>query len=525
MNTETPKSLREVASGAASLMETPNPTPTKQDPDEATIVVAPPQSHPVEKSAENNPPIQEDPVPQPIPVATGLSQEALETPAVAIDQNGTTTPVSTLRDEQIEMLRELTPDMPEEERMTKGLPILREFESILKELVMNGLTLEEAKVGATNRVKRNIGAMYEEYKTENPDIGVITIDKTSDTNDLGLTADEHRKLERVKKIRLITIEDADLKNIKIERPDEKHKADYIKNIENSLSKYSVPLPMLGDFVTFRGAQIVQMANAVNYEDARLDEVVNTKASLIYDKLTGGSILKKYDETGKASLTYSEFINKFAYQDIDIALFGILCASSMEESSTSMTCPDCKHVWDAQYSVKNLLTHDKISDEYKSRIELILANKGNEVTMRGIYDSARAARRYKSPFSGNIYDVSYPTVARAINLFKRIDQKDSTMVYIAAIGLYLSRILVYNEARDSYIEVLASEIDMMLDTLRDLSNNDMQMLSTEINKTMIYQPTFAIKAKCPSCGKDLAPEVGIEQLVFLTAQDSMVAIGN
>src|SRR5699024_458620 len=123
---------------------------------------------------------------------------------------------------------------------------------------------------AMNRVKNNIKDDYAKYMEENPNLGVITIDKTQDTNDLSLTTEEHKKLEKVHKIRLIMVEDADLANITIERPDEEHKADYVKSIDGSVSKYSVPLPMMGDFVTFKGAQIIQMVNIINYEDARID---------------------------------------------------------------------------------------------------------------------------------------------------------------------------------------------------------------------------------------------------------------
>src|SRR5699024_339246 len=146
------------------------------------------------------------------------------------------TNINELRQEQIDILNEIAPDMPEDEKNEKCIPIINKFESIMEDLIVNfGLTPEKAKTGAVNRIKNELRGVYEEYKQEHPDVGVITIDKSNtDINDLALSADEHAKLERVKKIRLIMVEDTELANITIERPDEKHLSDYVKTIEGSV---------------------------------------------------------------------------------------------------------------------------------------------------------------------------------------------------------------------------------------------------------------------------------------------------
>jgi len=471
----------------------------------------------------------------PTPSMVGLTPEMINAQS-SVDlksmgiQNGSSVKTNmsneqTLRDEQLAMLAELAPEMPEEERIKRCTPLLNEFEKIMKDLIVNfGLSPEDAKTGAMNRVKNNIRDNYEEYMKENPNLGVITIDKTQDANDLSLTTEEHQKLERVKKIRLVMVEDADLANITIERPDEKHKSDYVKSIDGTVAKYSVPLPMLGDFVAFKGAQIIQMVNIINYEDARIDEIINNKASLIYEKLVDGSILKKFNNNrNNDKMTYMEFINKFPYQDIDMALYAIVCASAMEESSTSLTCESCSHTWDHKYNIKSLLKLDDLSEYYKDRVDKIIANKGNDAVLRQMYDDRRKARRYRSPFTNNVYDMSYPTVARATNLLKRINQEDNVMSYISAIALYLSRILIYNPKKNSYIEINADETDLMLETMQTLTNDDMNMLASQIRDDFFYRATFAMDVECPSCHKKSTLPLNIENLIFLMAQDSMVEI--
>ena len=469
----------------------------------------------------------------PVPSAIGLDDETLNSPMTntkftPMTEAGVESPTyqeTAIPTNHMDMLAEIMPDLSIEERLEIAKPFLGTRDSIVKDLILNmGFTREEAAIGADNQLRKKITEAYNEHKNNKEDeIGIVTIDKTTDINSLGLTKEEHMKLEKVKKVRLVVMEDADLANIKIERPNEEHKADYVKSIEGSLSRYAVPMPMLGDFVSFKGAQLVQLVNAVNYEDARIDEVISTKASLIYEKFMGGVVVKKYDYDGKNIMSYNEFANKFAYQDIDMALYGILCASSMEENSTSLTCNYCSHQWVQSYNLKSLLKLDDISTDFKERVDSILRFKSNDIEMRKLYEQKRKASRYKSPFTNNIYDLSYPTIARATNMLKRVDSDDTVMTYLSAIALYLSRVLVYNAEKDSYIEITADETPLLLDAMKTISNEDVNMLAKQVRDEMYYAPQFILHSKCPSCGRESDIPIGIENLIFLIARDSMVEI--
>ena len=483
-----------------------------------------------------NPDPAENGMPAPVPVSTGLDDSALDSsipkellkdgprndtndPSTMpvydrYEDNGDFTP------DQKALIDELLTNLDENEKADFARKVFDGFSTQVRDAVMVGLSQKEAFQSAVNMVRKRFTEENDAHATARAD---IVINKGDDPNGLGLTPEEHEKLERTKKVRLVLIEDQDLAHIKIERPSEQHKADYVRSIEGSLSKYQIPLPMLGDFITVKGAQIVQLINAINYDDSSLDEIINTKASLIYEKLIGGSILRRYDSEGKSTMSYQEFINKFAYQDIDIALYGILCASSMEETATSLTCQSCSHVWDQPYKLQSLLKLDHIAERYKDRVETILSNKSNDIALMKLYEDQRKARRYKSPFTSNIYDMSYPTVARAINLLKRIDQNDPVMTYVSAIGLYLSQVLVYNDSKESYVPVTAEETDLLLDVLQSLPNKDMEMLANQVRSDLFYEAKFEMPATCPSCHKTAQIPLGIENMVFLMARDSMVEI--
>ena len=425
---------------------------------------------------------------------------------------------------QMKLVVEHLKDVPSEQyyEITKDL-----FSGVETELTLMitqaHLSVNAAQKASYNRVIAELDQINEVYKREHPERASIIIDKTQDVNDLGLTSEEHAKLEKAKKVRLVLLEDVDLANIEFEHPPENHVADYIKSIEGSLAKYSVPLPMLGDFISLKGAQIVQMYNIVRWDDSKVDEILNTKASLIYDKLIGGSVLTKFNEFGENRMSYMEFINKFPYNDVDMAIFGILCASSLEESSTSITCQHCQHTWMEPYNLKNLLRLDNVPESIKERTDEILKNKTNGEALRKLYEEKRRVKRYQSPFTKNVYDLSYPTVARALDLLKRVDANDEVASYYSAMALYFNQIGIYNSRTGKYVSVPAEKPDLVLDTLKTLSNEDMNLIANKISEDFLYRPEFLIEVTCPSCGKVARIPLEIDNLIFLKAQDSVVEI--
>lgn len=365
----------------------------------------------------------------------------------------------------------------------------------------------------------------EEKKEEPPTEAVITIDKTTDVGSLGLTKEEHEKLEKSKVIKLIVMEDVELSTIEIERPDEKHRANYIKNIEGSVPRYSLPMPSLGDFITFKGAQFAQLINMVNFEDATLDEEISTKASFIYDRFLDGCIMHKKNEYNKTILSYEDFINKFPYRDMDMALYGILCASSKEENEAPLKCDKCDEEWTQVYNVKTLLNTDNMSDTIKERIDNILKYKSDPEKLQSLSDSQFRAKRLKSPFTNNIYDVSYPTIARAISIAKVMNDDSIDLPNHMLLLLFcLSRVLLYNQETGKYVEVMIDEVPLMVEVLNSIADTDMTMLASQLaTENFIYNPEFTMKAKCPKCGKEHSLPIPIAQLVFLGAQDFLAAI--
>ena len=416
-----------------------------------------------------------------------------------------------------EKMREFMPDLDDNAFKAQSSAVMIEIEKYKKDLIMSaGLTPEEADRAALKRMENKGREINEKYLKDNPRLGIIEIDK-KDEDKLEFSEEEKSKIAKAKAIRLIVVENQDLESIKIDKVSKEEKIKYLREIEGSLSHYSVPLPGIGDYVTFTGAPSVNLISLTQHEDDKLDEDLERKASLIYDRLSHGTILTKYNNSGNVSMSYDEFVNKFKYHDMELALYGIIVASSMEYSEYEFTCGNCNEPFKYTYNMKSLLRQEGITEFFKDRIEKILANRNNDKVLMELSSETDKKIRCKSPVTNNIYDFEYPSIAKVVNMFRSIDQTDNTEIYFATLCLCLNAILIYNPNTNSYIEMDSTEL---LSTIRTLPQADIDIITLQI-QDMVYSPTFELNLKCPKCGQNMTNRLSIDNLVFLRAHDTLI----
>ena len=421
-----------------------------------------------------------------------------------------------------EELREEMPDLDDVTFEQMSDKVRNEIYNYRKELIIkSGLTIEEANAAAKARVSKRGKEENDVYLKENPNMAIVEIDKTN-VDKVEFTPEEREKLVKVKSIKLKVVEDVDLKTINIERIDKRHKAAALQSLDTNLAQYSVPLPLMSDFCKFKGSQIIQLIQAIRYDDASLDEIISKKASLIYNQLSGGANLQKFDENGKVIMSYQDFINKFMFHDIDMALYGILVASSMESIESTLTCGSCDTPFQWKYNLKQLLDLSDLSDEFKDKFDDILAHKSNTQYLQELYKENHKSIRVKSPITKNMYDLDYPTIARAINLYQVIDQKDETMLYLSAFALFINKMYVYNKKKDSYIPIEEDEYRSLMEVLQTIPQEEIDIIQTFLSP-YLYKAKFTLKSKCQACGHNMVNELSIDDLVFLRARDSSTEI--
>jgi len=266
-----------------------------------------------------------------------------------------------------------------------------------------------------------------------------------------------------------------------------------------------------------------MVSIIAHDDDLISEVLERKATLIYDRLSYGSLIEKFDSVGGIKMSYKDFINSFMYQDIDVAIYGIIVASSMEYSETELRCTvehgGCDAVFKQKYNMKQLLQPEML-EYFKDRFESILGNRENKKVLSELHKDITTLTRVKSSFTENVYDMEFPTLGKAINHYKQANMTDPQEIYNSTLGLYINTIYIHDSSDDSYIPVEGSDI---LSVFKDIPQHDLELLANYIEKNMTFTPKFMLMSKCTKCGKSLVNDLSIDQMVFLRAQDSSIQI--
>lgn len=424
-------------------------------------------------------------------------------------------------------MNEIMPDMPEAKRVAFLSEINPEIEEYRKELMINdGFTSREATQAARNRFKRKAADANSKYLEDNPKVGIIEIDaKNQETFEV--PEEFENKLHKVHALKLVIVENKELETLNILKRDEdkkKYKTRLFRGLNHSLSHYSVPMPCMGDYITFNGAQTLSLVSAAAMDDDTIYESLMKKANLIYSQIFDGTCFHKYDEQGDLIVNFSDFCNTFKYDDVDMAIYGIAVASSMEVSEADVKCVNnaCKRNFNAKYNIKTLLSLEDVNEYYKNRIELIDSYRNQPEKLQQLIDDHNKELRVKSPVTENVYTLSFPSISRALKIFEHFNGEDIKQYGTIMCATYLSEIFIYDEEENGYHEVDMDDIDEVTAILTNIPQIDLNMVSKQLTDRL-YVPKFVFKTKCPHCKNENTETLNIDQLLFLKARDTSMEI--
>jgi len=460
--------------------------------------------------------------PTPVPVATDANLNLSPGPMI-----GPQSPIKTNTQFVIEgvtevALRQVMPDVSEEEFAQYVVTARDKYAKYRKDMIIQGLSPTEAIEATKANLMRDAQAFNAEHNAPKPGENVdIVINKQQESAAIDqFTPEEKDKMIKAKTIRLVVIEDKSLANVAVDKIDIKHQAEFLHTISGGLAKYSVPLPATGDYCTFRGAQLIKLMTVIANDDEQPAEALARKSQFIYDQFVGGTILKKGEYVNYARMSYETFCNSVAFSDVDMCLFGALCAGQQEVAEAGFNCTRCNTEFKFKYNTKTLLSMDGFSDFFKERTDFILGNRTNANALAETNKLMHEAQRYKSPFTRNMYDVEVPSIAKAQKILDLIDPKDRIKSYHALIAIYLHAIYIYNTDTGRYSEIDSEDelLPTLMEIVGTLPDDDIKMLSKEISEKFQYNPVFKMNLVCPNCGAKSTLNMSINQLVFRKAQD-------
>lgn len=422
----------------------------------------------------------------------------------------------------------------------------------VKQLIKEyGMTIEEAEAAADKRFDASGNEINKETTTEETenstpsnikeDNGKTVIVKVADeeSGKIEFTDEEKEKLHKADAIKLVAIKDEKLKSVKFSKFKKKDKLEFLRHMEKSISRYSVPLPALGEFCQFKGAQTVALLNNAASQNESTSSILSKKAALLYSCFIGGTTINKFDGDNNVSMSFTDFINKYKFNDVDLGLYAIFVASAKDEIETSLHCPNCDQDYKVKYKIKSLLSEEAFTEEYKNKINDILGNSTDAFYINRLVKESEEIIRIQSNETGNIYDIENPSLAKALRIFSYIKEDDTIMNYCAGIVLYLNCAGI-KRSDDEYIafgfdEDIEKEIANnpnlentkyrdynpiaeLFDIVQQLPQYELDLLIEQI-RPLRYRPEFILNSKCGNCGRDWRNQITTDEMVFLAAQGS------
>lgn len=421
----------------------------------------------------------------------------------------------------------------------KGKTIIQ-IDQYKKNLIIEyGMTPEEAHEAALNKMKKDAVKLEKEWLQKNPAVAIVEINK-EDVSKINFTDEEQAKLTHAKVIKLREIENIALETINIIPKDKRIKSRLLSRMHGSICKDSIPLIRLCDYVTFSGAQIAELYSVVDLNnDDTIYERTSKAASFIYKKLIGGSHYKKYDDDKNIILSYEDFLKTFPYMDMNMSLFSILCATSTEKTTSHFGCARCRTDIAKVYNIRDLITFDTCPDEIKQLIDTIIVRRAEGDYLKSLQNPLlNSAMRFKSPITNNIYEIQYPSIAKALLYIPLLEQNSTTdnyleqAIYLDNI-LYINTVYLYDKEDDGYVEytdcmekepdeLKPEDTEEFWDIVSHLPQEDIDIIRQLAKKdNPDYEPSYEMDIDCtnPKCEHHMHNVFQITDLLFRKAQDS------
>lgn len=351
----------------------------------------------------------------------------------------------------------------------------------------------------------------------------IIIDKTGLGGDFKFDDEEKDKIINSNIIRLKEVEEVDLKSIKIKKK-QKSFIESVNEFQLAGSKVPVVFPASRFRAEMTGLSFGEMGDiSLNSENVTVDQV-RKKLTVIYNKMVNPSI-------GKFE-SFEDFLRKFSYMDIDIAVYGLVVASFPEVDDIPLTCndPKCGKSFSHKFSPRTLIRFNKAHEKFLSAMKEVIECPAEDAVKLSEESPTRSHKRIKLPYSGIIveigfassYEYLYTIIDNLLGDKFAENHPDDVNGILQLNSTLLSLIrTVYVPDGDEYVEY--DEFEDMINVLYHIKPEEVAILSSLLSKfTESYTVEFELTdIVCPHCGtKTESIPLDVNYLVFLKYQRLM-----
>lgn len=352
----------------------------------------------------------------------------------------------------------------------------------------------------------------------------VVIDKTKMGATFMFTEEEKKKLTMSERIHVTEVEDVELKSFGFRKPDEGESfGKLMDTYQVSSATASVVLPASLWRCTVKGLSFSEMADISLQNTDFNSERLNKKLSVIYNNIINTSI-GKFD-------SYSEFLTKLSYSDIDYLTYALTIATFPEIDQLAVDCKveRCRQTFNVDYQPRGLLQMTNFTDNVLKAMEKVqTAPSVDEAIKLAETSRVTSYKAIKLPVTGFIIEVGFASawdylhevgslISDAMSEDYEKRHPEDINGTRAAMTLFLNFIRAIRiPTKDGGKPVRYDKPSDIVDIMYKLNPRDISIITAIASKySRVYTPTFMLKdIVCPHC-KTHTPSIpiGIDQLVF------------
>lgn len=354
----------------------------------------------------------------------------------------------------------------------------------------------------------------------------VIIDKTGLGSDVIFTDEEKEKLFSSTEIRLKEVEDVELSTLTIRKPD-KSFVEEAKEYQFSSSQTMMSFPASRFRAEMSGLTYGELGDISLNNDAgnvTFDQI-RKKLTVIYNKM-------KNPSCGPFA-SFDDFLKKFAYVDMDLAVYGLVISTFPEVDDIPLTCnnPSCKKSFNHKFSPRSLLNLNNCDMHLLKEVDRIIHATPQELEHLIEDSPTQKYKVIKLPISGFIvklgiasaYDYLYTIVDNTLGDKFETEHPDDVngILQLNSLLLGLIRAVLIPNGDGSYTEY--DKFEDMIHALYMIKPGEIRILTSVLQKFInAYTIPFELSGiVCPHCGaKTPHLEIDINYLVFLKYQRLM-----
>ena len=380
--------------------------------------------------------------------------------------------------------------------------------------------VEENKTEETSPSTEAVAEKTEEEKKAELKQQVINIliDKTGMGADFHFTDEEKEKLTVSNEIHVTEVEDVDLATITVKKPE--------KSFVDSVNEYqlsSTRVPVVFTVSRFRaymtGLTYGEMSDIVLTNEANNFDKLNKRLSIIYNKMVNPSC-GKFD-------SYDDFLKKFAFADMSLAIYGLVIATFPEVDEIGMNCNNetCKKSFTHKFSPRSLLRFEECGDRFINAMDEIVncpAGKEKELLETS---PCQKHKRVRLPDSKYIIEIGFASAYEYLyNVMDKLDgdqfkenhpdDVNGVMADIVSLLPIVRSVYVPN-VDGSY--TCFTDANDMIEALYTVKPGEIKLIVQLMRQYVAgYEFGFFLTdVRCPHCGSlsKMVPLDSIENMLF------------